>query len=228
MRQSRDAPHRPVTSGTATCTMADPAAGSHWITANYSSDNNYATSTAPGLTQVVNKQATTAALTSSLNPATVGQAVTYTATLNTTAATGTIEFKDNSATITGCSTQTLTSGTQPAPWPTQPPARTGSQLTTPAIATTSARYPPASHKLSTRKPPQQRSSSSLNPSTVGQAVTYTATLSPTAATGTIEFKDNSTTITGCSRTTRHLRHSNLHRGRSSRRLALDHSQLLQR
>jgi hypothetical protein len=40
-------------------------------------------------------------------------------------------------------------------------------------------------------------SSSANPSTVGHAVTYTAKVLPTTATGTIAFKDAGTAITGC-------------------------------
>jgi len=37
----------------------------------------------------------------------------------------------------------------------------------------------------------------LNPSTVGQSVTYTAKVSPAAATGTVTFEDAGTPITGC-------------------------------
>ena len=40
--------------------------------------------------------------------------------------------------------------------------------------------------------------SSQNPSAVGQSVTFTASVAPTEATGTIAFKDNGTDIAGCS------------------------------
>jgi hypothetical protein len=40
-------------------------------------------------------------------------------------------------------------------------------------------------------------SSSVNPSTLGQAVTYTARVLPTTATGTVAFKDAGTLIAGC-------------------------------
>src|ERR1039458_10509212 len=36
--------------------------------------------------------------------------------------------------------------------------------------------------------------SSLNPSTYGSTVTFTATVTPSAATGTVTFKDGSTTL----------------------------------
>src|SRR6185312_12374520 len=36
-----------------------------------------------------------------------------------------------------------------------------------------------------------------NPSTAGQQVTYTATVSPAPDGGTVQFSDNGTTITGC-------------------------------
>jgi large repetitive protein len=40
--------------------------------------------------------------------------------------------------------------------------------------------------------------SSANPSVVGQAVTYTATVSPVPDGGTVAFSDNGTPIAGCS------------------------------
>jgi Ca2+-binding RTX toxin-like protein len=40
-------------------------------------------------------------------------------------------------------------------------------------------------------------SSDLNPSVVGQSVTFTATVSPTPTSGTVAFKDGGTIITGC-------------------------------
>jgi hypothetical protein len=41
-------------------------------------------------------------------------------------------------------------------------------------------------------------SSSVNPSVVGQSVTYTATVSPTPTGGTVDFTDNGSPISGCS------------------------------
>ena len=59
----------------------------------------------------VEKVSTTTTLSSSANPSTLGHAVTYTARVLPTAATGTVAFKDAGTPITGCATQTVSSGT---------------------------------------------------------------------------------------------------------------------
>jgi hypothetical protein len=62
--------------------------------------------------------------------------------------------------------------------------------------------PPAEPPVE-KKPPVEKVSttttlsSSANPSTLGHAVTYTARVLPTTATGTVAFKDAGTPITGC-------------------------------
>ncbi len=94
---------------TAAYTTSALALGSHTITATYVGDTNYVTSTSAAVTQVVNKAVTTAALTSSVNPSTPGQSVTFTATLASTTAgteTGTVVFNDGATVL---STVTLTS-----------------------------------------------------------------------------------------------------------------------
>jgi len=69
--------------------------GTHAISAIYSGDANFNTSTSPNLTQIVNMGNTTTALTSSANPSVVGQNVTYTATVSpSTGPTGAVTFKD--------------------------------------------------------------------------------------------------------------------------------------
>src|SRR5207244_5281932 len=55
--------------------------GSHTITAVYSGNTNYNTSTSSAITQTVNKDGTTTSLASSKNPSGPGQAVTFTATV---------------------------------------------------------------------------------------------------------------------------------------------------
>src|SRR5439155_10707464 len=86
-------------SGVATFGTSSLATGPHTITAVYGASGNFAGSTSNTLTQTV-AAATSTALTSSLNPSTVGQAVTFTATVTSGAGTPT-----GSATITidgGC------------------------------------------------------------------------------------------------------------------------------
>src|SRR5262245_32552045 len=77
--------------GTARFTTSFATAGGHAITAAYSGDDNFAASS-QALTEQVNApatlQATTTALAPSLNPAVVGQAVTFTATVRGPAGSG--------------------------------------------------------------------------------------------------------------------------------------------
>ena len=57
------------------------AVGTGLISAVYSGDTNFTTSTSSTLSQVVNKAATTTVLTSSANPSSFGNSVTFTATV---------------------------------------------------------------------------------------------------------------------------------------------------
>ena len=87
-------------------------AGSCTITAAQNGNSNY--NAAPPVAQsfTVNKAATTIAVTSSVNPSTFGQSVTFTATVSSSAGTptGTVTFKDGGSAITGCSNLALSSG----------------------------------------------------------------------------------------------------------------------
>ncbi len=72
-------------SGMATYSTTALTQATHSITAQYGGDSNYATSTSPAVSQVVNGSgtaSTTTALVSSLNPSTVGASVTFTATVS--------------------------------------------------------------------------------------------------------------------------------------------------
>jgi hypothetical protein len=97
----------PVSNGTATLgSVAFATVGSQTITATYSGDDNYIGSSG-STTEMVNQQAaTTTAIASSPNPSTVGQPVTFTATVSPSATTsglptptGTVTFMDGSAPI---------------------------------------------------------------------------------------------------------------------------------
>ncbi len=189
-----------VSSGTASCTVANLAAGGHWVTAVYSGDSNYGSSTSSGLTQTVNKKTTTTTLASSLDPSTVGQAVTYTATVSAVAATGTVSFNEAGAPIAGCAVQPVSSGT--ATCAVADPTA-GEHWITAAYSGDSsyaASWSSALTQTVNKKNTTTTVSSSSDPSTVEQAVTYTAAVSPTAATGTIDFEEEGTPITGCTAT----------------------------
>jgi LPXTG-site transpeptidase (sortase) family protein len=105
-----------LVAGVATCNDSFAGVGSHSITAIYSGDANFLTSTSAALTQTIGQDATTTALSSSANPSVVGQVVTFTATVTASAPgagtpTGTVDFRDGGVTIAGCGAQALVAGT---------------------------------------------------------------------------------------------------------------------
>jgi len=75
--------------------------GSHNLTAVYSGDGNFLSSTSPVLAQTVNQAATTTTVTSGLNPSTFGQTVTFNANVTSSGgtATGTVTFLDGATTL---------------------------------------------------------------------------------------------------------------------------------
>jgi hypothetical protein len=92
------------TAGQVECTTAIPEAlpyGTHVITAQYPDTPDYKAVTANPVTVIVTRQATTTALSSSANPSSFGQSVTFTATLATAAGkpTGQVVFTDDGTPI---------------------------------------------------------------------------------------------------------------------------------
>ena len=73
----------PLSGGTATMTTSYAAGGTLSIKAVYSGDSNFLTSSSATLTEMVKKYPVTLGLTSDVNPSTLGQSVTFTATLST-------------------------------------------------------------------------------------------------------------------------------------------------
>ena len=176
--------------GTAVYTTATLVAGSHVIGAAYSGDNNYNSSSSNTITQVVGVNSTTLSLTGSPNPSTVGQSVIFTATISPTAATGTITLTvdGNNPVVVGVvggiatySTTTLTVGTH-----TISATYSGDSVYASSTNSFSQSVGLNTTSLSLTSNP--------NPSMVGQSVTFTATVSPTAATGTVTFTEGSTVL----------------------------------
>ena len=190
--------HVDTSTGTATCEMSDKIAGPHPITAAYSGDTAFTASTG-SLTETVGQAVTTTTVTSSANPAAVGQTVTYTATVSPVPDGGTVAFSDDGAPIAGCSSRHVDTSTGTAtcemsdkiagPHPitaaysgdTAFTASTGSLTETVGQAVTTTTV-----------------TSSANPAAVGQTVTYTATVSPVPDGGTVAFSDDGAPIAGCS------------------------------
>ncbi|CAN5507343.1 hypothetical protein BH10PLA2_BH10PLA2_04690 [soil metagenome] len=106
-----------ATTGVATFSSSTLTLGSHTITATYvpGAQNTFNASTSAAVTQVVNKTATTVAVSSSATPSVFGQQVTFTAIVTATAPgtgtpTGSVTFVDTT-TGTTLGTANLSSGT---------------------------------------------------------------------------------------------------------------------
>src|SRR6185503_8068156 len=85
-----------------TASITTLTAGTHTITADYSGDVGFNSSTATlAGGQVVNKKATTTVVSSSPNPSNIGESVTLTATVSAASGTptGTVQFKDGGVDI---------------------------------------------------------------------------------------------------------------------------------
>jgi hypothetical protein len=184
--------------GVATFSTAALAVGNHTITTTYPGDGNFSASMGT-LTggQVVNKGATTTTLTSSQNPSTFGQAVTFTATITGSGgtATGTVTFLDGGTSIgTGTlsggiatfTTSTLSVGnhtiTTSYPGDGNFTASTGALANNPQVVNKGATTTTLT--------------SSQNPSAFGQPVTFTATVSGSGGTptGAVTFLDGGAAI----------------------------------
>ncbi len=107
-------------SGVTTFATSSLAIGSHTITAQYSGDATFGSTTSTAVTQVVNGKANTTGLVSSLNPSLINKSVTFTATVTPTAGggtpTGTVTFLDANSSLDGntvLGTVTLSGGNAP-------------------------------------------------------------------------------------------------------------------
>ncbi len=174
--------------GTASINHIYAAGGPFTATATYNGSVNFNTSSG-STTQQVNGKTSTTALTSSLDPSSLGQAVTFTATVTGASPTGTVQFKDGASLL---GTGTLAGGAA---------SFTSSVLTVGSHGITAVYSGDASNLASTSPSLTQTVNqtattttsltSSVNPSQVGQAVTFTATVTSSGGTptGTVTFKD---------------------------------------
>jgi hypothetical protein len=176
--------------GVATHTTAALPAGVHTITADYSGDAVFLPSTSSA-TQTVNKAGTATAVVSDLNPSTVGQTVTFTATVSPATATGTVQF-----TVDGAAVADVPLVAGQATYSTAGLA-TGAHAIAVTYGGDAAHLPSSSGTLTQTVGPVLRPTTTVvtsnrNPTaTFGQNVTFTATVRPVTGTGiptgTIQF-----------------------------------------
>ena len=178
-------------------------AGTTTVTVVYSGDSAYAASTSNPIVVTVLPDITTATVTSSLNPAALGQAVTFTASVqgNFSPGAGAVLFLDGATKIgtatldnTGHATLTtssLTVGTHPI--------RVAFPGSANYLSTTSAILNQVILLPSAAVPSVVTLSTTVNPSAPGQSVTFTATVTLTASftvfpVGNVTFLDGSTVL----------------------------------
>jgi hypothetical protein len=188
--------------GVAALTTTALGAGTHTIKAVYGGDSNFLVSTSAGITQTVTKASTATSVASSANPAVYSQAITFTATITVNAPgggvpTGTVTFKDGTSVL---GTGTL-NGSGQATFTTSVLSVATHSIT--AVYGGNANYTGSTSAALSQNVTKDGTSttvvSSLNPSVVGQAVTFTATVTANApGTGipnnNVVFKDGTKTL----------------------------------
>jgi hypothetical protein len=173
-----------LSGGTATFSTAALSGGPHSITAAYSGDVSYGSSTSSVVLQTVNKAVSTTFVTSSPgpNPSVYGASVTFTATVTPSTATGTVTFSDSMAGVLG--TGSLSGGL----------ATFSSTALAVGTHTITATYNGDGNYVSsttnfTQYVSNTTTTTSLNsnprPSTYGTSVTFTSTVTPSGATGIV-------------------------------------------
>lgn len=185
-----------LSAGMATLSTSSLSLGSHSITATYSGDSTYGSSSATR-TQTVGKTNTTTALTSVPNPSTYGQGVAVTAAVSPPTATGTVTFFELTCSPAPCSAKPVAvgSGTLSGGRATFSTSSlsAGTNLLTATYGGDTADSGSTSSTLTqtvSQAPTMISVLSSPNPSGPGQSVTFTVTVSPSGATGSVSFWDN--------------------------------------
>jgi len=196
----------PTGGGPATLMISTLAAGSHTITAQYSGDNNYASSSSNSITQAVNKTPTVIGLSASATSSAAGQPITFTSAVSLTGTgsgagvpppSGSVTFLDNGSLLgPGVSLPSNNGG---------PVMLTTSSLTLGLHNITAQYSGDADYNGSTSTAIQVTITnpatatalvSSSSTSVYGQGVTFTATVTSAAGSpgGSVNFFDGSTSL----------------------------------
>jgi hypothetical protein len=186
-----------LSAGKTTYSTSALQGGTHKITATYGGSGFDVTSTSPSLTHMVTAATSTTSVSHSLNPSSYGQSVVFTATIVSShggSVSGTVTFKDGSTTL---GTGTVNSSNK-------------ATYTTSALSagshTITASYGGSSSDLASSGTITQTVNkaattttlvSSLNPSTAGNTVTFTAHVVGAmggSISGAVAFKSGTTTL----------------------------------
>jgi beta-glucanase (GH16 family) len=186
-----------VVNGSATFSTSSLSVGVHNITANYSGDSNFAGSVGMLPTQTVNPAHSSASVSSSPNPSVFGQPVVLTTTVSAVAPgvgtlTGTVQLKDGTTNLGGA--VAVSNGS--AMFSTSSLAVGQHNIT--ADYSGDRNFTASSGALPVETVSAAGSSTLLsstgNRSVAGAPVTFTATVAPVEATGTVTFQDGSVAI----------------------------------
>ena len=196
-------------SGVATITYSKVPTGDNWIDAVYSGDSSNPASTSNTIIQAVNPALTSTALKSSVNPATYGQAVTLTGTVKVKSGgftpTGVVNFYNGTqflgyGTLNSSGVGTFTTSTLPAGTDKLTAYYPGGGNAGGSPAGGLQGHPSTSNTVKeviNRAATTTSLASSANPSTVGESVTFTATVADGSANvpaGTVTFLNGTTTL----------------------------------
>jgi ELWxxDGT repeat protein len=184
-----------LVNGTATLQLSSLGRGSHTLTARYNGDGSNAASTSAALVQDVNGLPSSTQLVSSENPSTVGTFVTFTATVAGVSG-GSVTFRDggvelatvglNAGATASFTTSTLTIGIHPIT-----ASYAGNAIFAGSTSNTISQDVRDVGGIAT----STTLASAPNPSTVGQAVTLTATVAgPNNPSGSVIFRDGGVAI----------------------------------
>ena len=194
-----------MTPGTGSSTDAALLAGQSYTDSTYGITITVGTASPTALNVTVAMGAgtpTTTTLASSVNPSALGAVLTFTATVTGSAPTGTVNFTDSGSSLAGCSAVALagSGNVRTAQCPTGA-LSAGTHSVAAAYGGDAANNASGSTAVSqvvNKATSTAGVVSSKNPSTFGSSVTFTATVTGTAPTGSVDFKDGGALIAGCS------------------------------
>jgi hypothetical protein len=195
----------PLSGGAAHCATASLVVGGHVITVTYSGDATYPATTSANYVQMVSEAVAAFDIGLTPNPSIWTEPVTLTAMLTGSAGTtpsGTVTFNDNGTAILACVALPLSGGSAQC---TTATLAIGGHIITVTYSGDGI-YPPATSANYTETVGEAVASLDIgltpNPSTAGQIVTLTATITgdvATAPTGIVTFNDNGSAIPDCAR-----------------------------